>query len=50
MGSRKGMLKKLRAHELVLVIPKGSTPLTRDQINGFFDQERKIKKAYREKG
>jgi hypothetical protein len=37
-------MKKMREHELVLIVPKGSAPMTSDQINRFFDQERKLKK------
>jgi hypothetical protein len=48
MGSRKGTLKKLRANESVLMVPKGSAPMTQDQINQFFDQERQLKKACKE--
>lgn len=47
MSSRKGMMKKLREHEVVLMVPKGSNP-TPDQIREFFDQERQMKKAIKE--
>lgn len=46
MSSRKGLMRKLREHEIILMVPKRSKPLTRDEID-FFAQERKIRKAYK---
>ena len=48
MGSRRGMMKKLREHEVVLLVPKGSNSLTPDQIREFFEQERRMKQATKE--
>ena len=45
MSSRKGLLKKLRAHEIVLPIPKGSKPMTRDEINNYFAASRNLRSA-----
>jgi hypothetical protein len=43
MGSRKGLLKKLRPHEIVLPVAKGSKPMTSDEINDYFKQMRKLR-------
>lgn len=45
MGSRKGLLKGLRPHEIVLPVPKGSRPMTRDEINEWFAAQRKYRDA-----
>ena len=45
MGSRKGLLKKLRANEIVLPVAKGTKPLTADEINDWFKLQRKMRDA-----
>lgn len=45
MGSRKGLLKKLRKYEIVLPVAKESKPMTRDEINKFFFDHREWRDA-----
>ena len=47
MGSRKGLLRKLRKYEIVLPIQKGSEPMKREEINSFFSTQRRVRKQMR---
>jgi len=42
MSSSRKLGKKLREQEIVLPIAKGSTPMTKKEIDTFFKQQRQV--------
>lgn len=44
MGSRKKLLKRLREHEIVLPVFKGTKPMTKEEIDDYFKREREFRK------